>query len=120
MKKILCLLCFTAIAASAQTIKVTTPAEPDTLTLTLAYEASDPKFTPKECFWYLPRHGDSTIPDLLIHSGCGSFTREYGKGEHLLLLLVNGRGKFGDLLDQRKETINISVRPRVEVKHDIR
>jgi hypothetical protein len=102
-----------ATAIAAQTIKVTTPVEPEVVTLTLAYWNSDPDFKAKECFWYLPQPQRLL---LLVHSGCDSFEREYRIGTHGILLIVNGQSKkLGTANDQRSMSATIKVQSRFDV-----
>jgi hypothetical protein len=116
MRTFLVCLLFVAVAA-AQTVKVTTPAEPEVVTITLAFENSDPGFRPTACFWYTPLPKNQR---LLVHTGCAPFDRQYGVGNHQMIMVVNGHSeKFPELLDQRSELVTINLRSRFDVHHDL-
>jgi hypothetical protein len=111
MKIAIAFFAFLALAAaSAQTIKLTTPAESDVVTISLAYWNSDPDFAVTECFWYVPQPKNHL---LLVHTGCASFTREYGAGSHQMLLVSNGRKK-GETA-QLSQLATIVVRSRFDI-----
>lgn len=118
MRKLLFLLL--VASAAAQTIAAA-PAKPEgkAVSLTLAYENSDPEYHANQCLWYLvnpERRAAQRVT--LLHTGCESWSRDFEEGrQETLALVTNGfTDKYPHLSDQRSDAITVNVQPRVDIK----
>lgn len=103
-------------SAAAQSVSVSDPVKDagGVVTLKISYAATDPDYKPSECHFYSLRY--SVLSH--IHSGCaGAFTREFNEGQHMIVLIANG--KSGKLVgnDQRSDVAVLVVQPRVKITH---
>jgi hypothetical protein len=109
------LFVFFATSALAQSVRVSAPVKDSesVVTLKLSYDATDADYRPATCAWYSFRQGSLA----LIHDGCGDFLREFAEGQHILVLIANGKSSKLEGNDQRSDVAILTVEPRVKTEH---
>lgn len=102
--------------AAAQSVSVSDPVKDagGIVTVKISYESTDPDFKPLECHFYSLRYNVLSH----IHSGCaGAFTREFNEGQHMIVLVANGKSGKLEGNAQRSDVAIIVIQPRIKLDH---